>query len=173
MATVDYQQFWRITRCTCVLQAEARAEFAEKTVKKLQKEVDRLEGNVYPPPPIPNIIQVACRTECILVSAFSVVHAIAMDNCYFQTCCIRKRRSTRQFATIWIPPLQNSLLAKFCIFCFRRCCRCLACIHHQMLLAFPNFTMEFFSEKKKEKLFSLTPVSLTDIFILFRFLLLN
>lgn len=25
-------------------QAEARAEFAEKTVKKLQKEVDRLEG---------------------------------------------------------------------------------------------------------------------------------
>lgn len=26
------------------LQAEARAEFAEKTVKKLQKEVDRLEG---------------------------------------------------------------------------------------------------------------------------------
>lgn len=27
-------------------QAEARAEFAEKTVKKLQKEVDRLEGNV-------------------------------------------------------------------------------------------------------------------------------
>lgn len=27
-----------------LLQAEARAEFAEKTVKKLQKEVDRLEG---------------------------------------------------------------------------------------------------------------------------------
>lgn len=27
-----------------MLQAEARAEFAEKTVKKLQKEVDRLEG---------------------------------------------------------------------------------------------------------------------------------
>lgn len=26
-------------------EAEARAEFAEKTVKKLQKEVDRLEGN--------------------------------------------------------------------------------------------------------------------------------
>lgn len=26
------------------MQAEARAEFAEKTVKKLQKEVDRLEG---------------------------------------------------------------------------------------------------------------------------------
>jgi hypothetical protein len=25
-------------------EAEARAEFAEKTVKKLQKEVDRLEG---------------------------------------------------------------------------------------------------------------------------------
>jgi len=29
------------------LQAEARAEFAEKTVKKLQKEVDRLEGKCY------------------------------------------------------------------------------------------------------------------------------
>jgi hypothetical protein len=28
----------------CLLQAEARAEFAEKSVKKLQKEVDRLEG---------------------------------------------------------------------------------------------------------------------------------
>lgn len=27
-----------------IFQAEARAEFAEKTVKKLQKEVDRLEG---------------------------------------------------------------------------------------------------------------------------------
>jgi hypothetical protein len=27
-----------------VFQAEARAEFAEKSVKKLQKEVDRLEG---------------------------------------------------------------------------------------------------------------------------------
>jgi hypothetical protein len=27
-----------------LLQAEARAEFAEKSVKKLQKEVDRLEG---------------------------------------------------------------------------------------------------------------------------------
>lgn len=27
-------------------EAEARAEFAEKTVKKLQKEVDRLEGKV-------------------------------------------------------------------------------------------------------------------------------
>jgi len=27
-----------------MIQAEARAEFAEKTVKKLQKEVDRLEG---------------------------------------------------------------------------------------------------------------------------------
>lgn len=30
-----------------LLQAEARAEFAEKTVKKLQKEVDRLEGKSY------------------------------------------------------------------------------------------------------------------------------
>lgn len=28
-------------------EAEARAEFAEKTVKKLQKEVDRLEGEFY------------------------------------------------------------------------------------------------------------------------------
>lgn len=28
-------------------EAEARAEFAEKTVKKLQKEVDRLEGKFY------------------------------------------------------------------------------------------------------------------------------
>lgn len=28
-------------------QAEARAEFAEKTVKKLQKEVDRLEGLIF------------------------------------------------------------------------------------------------------------------------------
>lgn len=28
-------------------EAEARAEFAEKTVKKLQKEVDRLEGSYY------------------------------------------------------------------------------------------------------------------------------
>ena len=27
-------------------QAEARAEFAERSVQKLQKEVDRLEGNV-------------------------------------------------------------------------------------------------------------------------------
>lgn len=27
-------------------EAEARAEFAEKTVKKLQKEVDRLEGKL-------------------------------------------------------------------------------------------------------------------------------
>ena len=31
----------------CLLQAEARAEFAEKTVKKLQKEVDRLEGTCF------------------------------------------------------------------------------------------------------------------------------
>lgn len=30
-----------------MFQAEARAEFAEKTVKKLQKEVDRLEGTEY------------------------------------------------------------------------------------------------------------------------------
>lgn len=30
-------------------EAEARAEFAEKTVKKLQKEVDRLEGESYVP----------------------------------------------------------------------------------------------------------------------------
>ena len=28
-----------------ILQAEARAEFAERSVQKLQKEVDRLEGN--------------------------------------------------------------------------------------------------------------------------------
>lgn len=28
------------------LQAEARAEFAERSVQKLQKEVDRLEGNL-------------------------------------------------------------------------------------------------------------------------------
>lgn len=28
-------------------EAEARAEFAEKTVKKLQKEVDRLEGKFH------------------------------------------------------------------------------------------------------------------------------
>lgn len=28
-------------------EAEARAEFAEKTVKKLQKEVDRLEGQLF------------------------------------------------------------------------------------------------------------------------------
>lgn len=28
-------------------EAEARAEFAEKTVKKLQKEVDRLEGQCF------------------------------------------------------------------------------------------------------------------------------
>ena len=27
-------------------QAEARAEFAERSVQKLQKEVDRLEGNI-------------------------------------------------------------------------------------------------------------------------------
>lgn len=32
-----------------VVQAEARAEFAEKTVKKLQKEVDRLEGLLSDP----------------------------------------------------------------------------------------------------------------------------
>lgn len=32
-----------------MLQAEARAEFAEKTVKKLQKEVDRLEGLIPDP----------------------------------------------------------------------------------------------------------------------------
>jgi hypothetical protein len=30
-----------------LLQAEARAEFAEKSVKKLQKEVDRLEGMCF------------------------------------------------------------------------------------------------------------------------------
>lgn len=29
-----------------MLQAEARAEFAERSVQKLQKEVDRLEGNI-------------------------------------------------------------------------------------------------------------------------------
>lgn len=29
----------------CLAQAEARAEFAERSVQKLQKEVDRLEGN--------------------------------------------------------------------------------------------------------------------------------
>lgn len=29
-----------------VFQAEARAEFAERSVQKLQKEVDRLEGNI-------------------------------------------------------------------------------------------------------------------------------
>lgn len=28
------------------MQAEARAEFAERSVQKLQKEVDRLEGNI-------------------------------------------------------------------------------------------------------------------------------
>lgn len=28
------------------IQAEARAEFAERSVQKLQKEVDRLEGNI-------------------------------------------------------------------------------------------------------------------------------
>ena len=35
-----------------VFQAEARAEFAERSVQKLQKEVDRLEGERnFPPPP--------------------------------------------------------------------------------------------------------------------------
>lgn len=36
-------------RVVVVVQAEARAEFAEKTVKKLQKEVDRLEGLLSDP----------------------------------------------------------------------------------------------------------------------------
>lgn len=36
-------------RVVVVIQAEARAEFAEKTVKKLQKEVDRLEGLLSDP----------------------------------------------------------------------------------------------------------------------------
>lgn len=31
-------------QCIRILQAEARAEFAERSVQKLQKEVDRLEG---------------------------------------------------------------------------------------------------------------------------------
>lgn len=30
-----------------IFQAEARAEFAERSVQKLQKEVDRLEGNYF------------------------------------------------------------------------------------------------------------------------------
>lgn len=34
------------TLTTKLKEAEARAEFAEKTVKKLQKEVDRLEGMI-------------------------------------------------------------------------------------------------------------------------------
>lgn len=34
------------TLTTKLKEAEARAEYAEKTVKKLQKEVDRLEGGI-------------------------------------------------------------------------------------------------------------------------------
>ncbi|GBP06818.1 Tropomyosin [Eumeta japonica] len=40
-----------VKRRCAVLQAEARAEFAERSVQKLQKEVDRLEGNVTSPRP--------------------------------------------------------------------------------------------------------------------------
>ena len=36
--------FWHYLH---ICQAEARAEFAERSVQKLQKEVDRLEGNIY------------------------------------------------------------------------------------------------------------------------------
>lgn len=39
--------FFLIKHYDFLSQAEARAEFAEKTVKKLQKEVDRLEGKCY------------------------------------------------------------------------------------------------------------------------------
>lgn len=52
-----------------VVQAEARAEFAEKTVKKLQKEVDRLEGLLSDPCfiTIAHYLGVDCCTTCTLL----------------------------------------------------------------------------------------------------------
>lgn len=41
-----FLQITKTNRVTWMLQAEARAEFAERSVQKLQKEVDRLEGNI-------------------------------------------------------------------------------------------------------------------------------
>lgn len=51
-------------RVVVVVQAEARAEFAEKTVKKLQKEVDRLEGLLSDPCfiTIAHLLGVDCTT---------------------------------------------------------------------------------------------------------------
>lgn len=53
-------------RVVVVVQAEARAEFAEKTVKKLQKEVDRLEGLLSDPCfiTIAHYLGVDCCTTC-------------------------------------------------------------------------------------------------------------
>lgn len=44
-------------------EAEARAEFAEKTVKKLQKEVDRLEGGYFGSSCVDNVFPLA-RKNC-------------------------------------------------------------------------------------------------------------
>lgn len=52
-------------------EAEARAEFAEKTVKKLQKEVDRLEGEI-PNPGIPTLILCGLRNQ-----GFQYPHRVA------------------------------------------------------------------------------------------------
>lgn len=54
------------TKRVVVVQAEARAEFAEKTVKKLQKEVDRLEGLLSDPCSIitTHYLGVDCTTCC-------------------------------------------------------------------------------------------------------------
>lgn len=74
------------------LQAEARAEFAERSVQKLQKEVDRLEGELF--------LVYAIIPELIIFS----LHKSLLP----QTSWCTRRRSTSQSRTSWTRPLPSS-----------------------------------------------------------------
>lgn len=59
-----YVCFCGLTNLSADLQAEARAEFAERSVQKLQKEVDRLEGMLF------------CRLAVMMKFKLNIVSAL-------------------------------------------------------------------------------------------------
>lgn len=65
-----------------LLQAEARAEFAEKTVKKLQKEVDRLEGKLCS-----STLKNTCELQNNLLSVEIIVQIRRNTRSYIFTLC--------------------------------------------------------------------------------------
>lgn len=79
-------------------QAEARAEFAEKTVKKLQKEVDRLEGILkFTFCLVWNrIIRVLIlRNSCSLLNGFSITLVHHICNIFVTDTLFREKEKTK------------------------------------------------------------------------------